>query len=79
MAVWILTQMKRWGYAKGNIDYKSVAEEVYLAAECDKIAKEMGYKTHDSTYSKHVFMGGKVFDSSKPEEYLKSFPIHNMT
>ena len=79
MAVWILTQMKRWGFAKGNIDYKSVAEEVYLAAECDNIAKELGYETHGDTYAKHVLMGGKVFDPSKPEEYLKSFPIHSMT
>ena len=78
MAVWILTQMKRWGFTKGDVDYKSISEKVYLAAECDKIAKDLGYKTHNKTYQKHVLMGGKVFDPSKPEEYLKSFPIHSM-
>jgi len=78
MAVWILTQMKRWGFAKGDMDYKNIAEQVYMAAECDKIAKDLGYKTHNKTYEKHVLMGGKVFDPSKPEEYLKSFPIHSM-
>ncbi len=31
MAVWILTQMKRWGYVKGDVDYKKVAAEVFLA------------------------------------------------
>lgn len=78
MAVWILTQMKRWGFTKGDVDYQSISEKVYLAAECDKIAKDLGYKTHNKTYKKHVLMGGKVFDPSKPEEYLKSFPIHSM-
>ena len=78
MAVWILTQMKRWGFTKGDVDYQSISEKVYLAAECDKIAKDLGYKTHNKTYEKHVLMGGKVFDPSKPEEYLKSFPIHSM-
>lgn len=79
MAVWILTQMKRWGYLKKDVNYKEVAEQVYLAAECDKIAKELGHPTHESANKKHVFMGGKVFDPNAPEEYLRSFPIHNMT
>jgi len=32
-AVWMLTQMKRWGQIKGDVDYKSVAEQVYLATD----------------------------------------------
>ena len=47
MAIWILTQMKRWGHLKGDVNYKSVAEQVYLAADCDRIAKELGYATHN--------------------------------
>ena len=31
MGVWILTQMKRWGYIKGDVDYKKIAEQVFLA------------------------------------------------
>src|SRR5262244_4144423 len=34
MAVWILTQMKRWGYVKADVTYKKVAEEVFLASAC---------------------------------------------
>ncbi len=78
MALWILTQMKRWKHVETDFDYKKVAEQVYLAAECDKISKELGYKTHGSTYEKHTLMGGKVFDPAKPEEYAKSFPISNL-
>ncbi len=32
-AVWMLTQMKRWGQIKGDVDYKAIAEQVYLATD----------------------------------------------
>ena len=78
MAVWILTQMKRWGHLKGNVNYKAVAEQVYLAAGCDRIAKELGYQTHSATSMKHTIMG-KVFDPDQADAYVKSFQIHSMT
>ncbi len=74
MAVWILTQMKRWGYVKGDVDYKKIAEQVFLAGECKEMMESKGYKAPSTTYKKHVIMG-KEFDPSKPEEYLKSFAI----
>ncbi|MEW6542023.1 MAG: CmpA/NrtA family ABC transporter substrate-binding protein [Nitrospirota bacterium] len=77
MAIWILTQMRRWGHLKGDVNYKAVAEQVYLAADCDRIAKELGYPTHNATAMKHTIMG-KVFDPSQPEQYVKSFKIHSM-
>ncbi len=77
MAIWILTQMKRWGHLKGDVNYKAVAEQVYLAAECDKIAKELGYPTHQATMTRHTIMG-RVFDPEQPEAYVKSFKIHSM-
>jgi nitrate/nitrite transport system substrate-binding protein len=74
MAVWMLTQMKRWGYIKGNVNYKDIAEKVFLATDARKRMAELGIAAPKSTYSKHVILG-KEFDSSKPEEYLKSFAI----
>lgn len=74
MAVWILTQMKRWGYIKGDVDYKKIAEEVFLASECGNVMKKLGYPVPETSYKKHVIMG-RTFDPDKPEEYLKSFAI----
>lgn len=74
MAVWILTQMKRWGYVEQDIDYNDIAERVYLAADCRKLMNELGYEAPDRTYRKHVIMG-KTFDPAKPTEYVESFPI----
>src|SRR3954452_16068789 len=73
-AIWILTQMKRWGQIKGDIDYKAVAEQVYLATDTAKLIKEMGLSPPTATSKTFVVMG-KTFDPSKPEDYIKSFKI----
>ena len=74
MGVWILTQMKRWGYIENEIDYKAVAEQVYLAADAKKVMNDLGYAAPDVTYKSHVIMG-KTFDPAQPEAYVKSFAI----
>jgi nitrate/nitrite transport system substrate-binding protein len=74
MAVWILTQMKRWGYIKGDVDYTKIAEQVFLADQCRDIMKQQGHTAPKATYRKHTIMG-KEFDPTKPEEYLKGFAI----
>jgi nitrate/nitrite transport system substrate-binding protein len=74
MGVWILTQMKRWGYVKGDVNYKQIAEQVFRAADCGKLMKELGYNPPATTYARHTIMG-KVFDPAQPEAYLKSFKI----
>ena len=74
MGVWILTQMKRWGYIENDIDYKAVAEQVYLAADCKKVMNDLGYDAPDITYKSHMIMG-KSFDPETPEAYVDSFAI----
>ncbi len=74
MAVWILTQMKRWGYVKGDVNYRKIAEQVYLAADCGRYMKELGYTPPATTYAKYTIMG-KAFDPAQPEAYVKSFKI----
>lgn len=74
MAVWILTQMKRWGYIKQDVDYKAIAEEVYLATRAGEVMAEMGVAVPKTTYKSYSIMG-KTFDPAKPEAYVKSFAI----
>jgi nitrate/nitrite transport system substrate-binding protein len=74
MGVWILTQLKRWGYIKGDVNYKQVSEQIFLATDARKRLTEMGLSAPKSNYAKHTIMG-KVFDPDKPEAYLKSFKI----
>jgi nitrate/nitrite transport system substrate-binding protein len=73
-AVWIMTQMKRWGQVKGELDYAGVASRVFLATDTSKLMQEVGL-TPPTTTSKTFAVLGKTFDPAKPEEYIKSFAI----
>jgi nitrate/nitrite transport system substrate-binding protein len=77
-AVWMMTQMQRWGQIKGDVDYKGVAEQIYLAADTGKVMKEMGLTPPTSAYKSFQVMG-KTFDPEKPKEYLASFKIRKAT
>jgi nitrate/nitrite transport system substrate-binding protein len=73
-AVWIMTQMKRWGQIKGDINYDKIAKDVYLATDTAKLMAEIGLVPPKATSKSFVVMG-KTFDPAKPEEYIKSFKI----
>jgi nitrate/nitrite transport system substrate-binding protein len=77
MAIWILTQMKRWGYVKTDVSYRKIAEEVFLTGACREAMAAVGQKAPEANSVKHTFVHGrtKVFDPDKPDDYLKSFPI----
>lgn len=77
MAVWILTQMKRWGYIKGDVDYKQIAEKVFLLTDAKKYMKELGQKPPEGAYPKFKVMG-KEFDAAKADAYAKSFAINKL-
>src|SRR4029077_15835236 len=74
MAVWILTQMKRWGYIKGDVDYRQIAEQVFLATDARKRMAELDMKAPASNYAKIKVMG-REFDPAQPEKYLAGFAI----
>jgi nitrate/nitrite transport system substrate-binding protein len=75
MAVWMLTQMQRWGYVKGEVNYRQIAERVFLITDARKHMKDLGIPFQDGPgYIKHTIMG-KEFDPAKAAEYAKSFAI----
>ncbi|POR40583.1 CmpA/NrtA family ABC transporter substrate-binding protein [Methylobacterium sp. V23] len=73
-AVWIMTQMQRWGQIKGDVDYATVAAKVYLATDAAKLMRQNGLTPPETTTKTFVVMG-KTFDPAKPKEYLDSFKI----
>ncbi len=73
-AVWILTQMKRWGQIKGEVDYAKVASEVFLATDAIRLMKEVGMEPPADPKMSFSVMG-KPFDPSQPEAYVDSFAI----
>ena len=75
MAIWFMTQLKRWDMIKGDVNYQEIAEKVMLATEAKARMAELG-ATPDLN-RKEVIMG-KTFDPTKPEEYIKSFKIRRV-
>jgi nitrate/nitrite transport system substrate-binding protein len=76
-AVWMLTQMKRWGQIKGDIDYDGIAKQVFLATDAAKVMKEMGLTPPVAT-TKTFSVMGKAFDPAKAEDYVNSFKIRKI-
>ena len=62
-AVWILTQMKRWGQVKGDVDYQKIASEVFLATDAVRLMREAGL-TPPAEANKTFSIMGKPFDLS---------------
>lgn len=73
-AIWILTQMKRWGQVKTDIDYAAIARQVFLATDAGNAMEKAGMARPVGTTKTFVVMG-KTFDPATPEAYLNSFPI----
>ncbi|HTH60181.1 MAG TPA: CmpA/NrtA family ABC transporter substrate-binding protein [Paraburkholderia sp.] len=77
MATWMLTQMQRWGYVKGNVDYAALAEKVFLLTDARAHMKELGEAVNPAAatgYQKFSVMG-REFDPAAPGRYLAGFSI----
>lgn len=74
MAYWILTQLKRWGYVKGEVRYKDIVEKVYLLTDAKKYMSEVGMTPPKET-TKKIKVMGKEFDPARAEAYASSFAI----
>ncbi|RCW74613.1 CmpA/NrtA family ABC transporter substrate-binding protein [Pseudorhodoferax soli] len=74
MAVWMLTQMQRWGYLKGEVDYKQIAERVFLLTDAKRQMAALDQKAPEGAYPKFRIMG-KEFDADKAAAYAKGFAI----
>lgn len=72
-AVWLLTQLRRWNMIPADVNYHDLARTVFLSTDAAKRMRDIGL-TPPSPSVKHTILG-KEFDSSKPDEYLKSFAI----
>ena len=73
-AVWIMTQMQRWGQLKREVDYQQVARTIYLATDAAKFMQLQG-QTPPNAVTKTFVVRGKTFDPAKPSEYLASLAI----
>ncbi|WKB55244.1 CmpA/NrtA family ABC transporter substrate-binding protein [Eleftheria terrae] len=74
MAVWILTQMKRWGYLKGEVNYRQIAEKVFLLTDARRQMKLLE-QADPGERGRTITVMGRGFDPARAQEYEKSFAI----
>lgn len=79
MATWMLTQMRRWGYIKNDIDYDAMAKQVFLLTDARAQMRSLGEPFAEKSsgadgYQKYSIMG-REFNPADPKGYLSSFAI----
>jgi nitrate/nitrite transport system substrate-binding protein len=77
-AVWFLSQYRRWGMVDGSVDYMGIAKKVMRPDIYEEAMKEIGSTHGGANMDSETLFDGKTFDPTKPEEFAKSFAVHNL-
>ncbi|MCP5177782.1 MAG: ABC transporter substrate-binding protein [Moraxellaceae bacterium] len=73
--MWFLTQHKRWGLLKKDVDYLAVAKAVNQIDMYKEAATAVGVPIPSSPMRSSKLIDGKVWDGSNPKAYAASFAI----
>ena len=74
MAIWILTQMRRWNQLQRDVDWRAVAEQTFLALDAGRAMRDLGLPVPASPMRNETILG-RTFDPTQPEAYMASFAI----
>jgi nitrate/nitrite transport system substrate-binding protein len=74
MAIWILTQMRRWGHLQREVDWRQVAEQTFLALDAGRAMRDFGLPVPAGPMRVERILG-RNFDPAQPDAYLASFLI----
>jgi nitrate/nitrite transport system substrate-binding protein len=73
--MWFLTQQRRWGLLTHDVDYLEVARQVNQVELYAGVARGMGIAVPASPLKTETLFDGRVWDPSRPAEYLAGFEI----
>jgi nitrate/nitrite transport system substrate-binding protein len=71
MAIWILTQMRRWNQLQRDVNWQQVAEQTFLALDAGRAMRDLGMQVPASPMRNETILG-RTFDPSQPDAYLAS-------
>lgn len=78
MATWMLTQMRRWGYIKQDVDYAAIARQVFELTDATRLMAGLGMPVPDGATGDglaKITVMGRPYDAMQPASYAASFPI----
>jgi nitrate/nitrite transport system substrate-binding protein len=73
--MWFMTQHRRWGLLRDDVDYAAVAARVNRVGLYREAAVLAGVPAPSNLMRRSVLMDGKVWDGTAPDAYLSSFSI----
>lgn len=76
--IWWLSQFRRWGMVKEGVDYTGLSRRVHRPDLFREVASEMGVETPQEDMKQETLFDGVTFDPTRPEEYARAFPVHNI-
>ena len=74
--MWFMTQHKRWGLLKQDVDYLAIAKKVNRIDIYKQAAAAAGVALPKSDMRTSKLMDGLVWDGKDPKKYAASFKIH---
>lgn len=72
---WFLTQFKRWGLLKDDVDYLAVAKRVNQTALYSEVASALKVAVPGNALKTETLFDGVVFDAAKAAEYAAAFKV----
>jgi nitrate/nitrite transport system substrate-binding protein len=78
-AKWWLSQLRRWGFTEGPVDYEGVTRQVMRPDLYEEAMREIGY-THGGLDEKpETLFDGKTFEPAADlDAYAASFPVNSI-
>lgn len=73
--MWFLTQHRRWGLLKADVDYLAVAKQVNQVDLYTDVAKSLGIAVPANALKTETLFDGTTFDPAKAAEYAAGFAI----
>ena len=73
--MWFLTQFRRWGLLREEVDYLAVARQVNQIELYAAVAREMGVAVPSSPLKVETLFDGITWDPAQPQRYLDQFAI----
>ena len=73
--MWFLTQFRRWGLLRSELDYLGVAREIHRIGLYREVAEALEVVAPAGTLRSSTLLDGMVWDGSDPAGYARAFEL----
>lgn len=74
--MWFMTQFRRWGLLREDVDYLGIARQVQQLTLYRQAAEAVGVAVPDADMRSSTLIDGRVWDGSDPAGYARGFELN---